>query len=82
MNINKAIEITKDCERCRRIAGHMADFPYSQHEMGDAMSALLAQFETLAAEATLANRRYAAANARYQKLAKKTGQAVDEVETT
>jgi hypothetical protein len=78
MNLDKAITITKDCERCRRIAGHMADFPYSQHEMGDALSALLLQFKVLEDIATLANRRFAASNARYAKLAKQTGKSVEE----
>lgn len=64
MNLEKAIEITKRCQKAREIAGHMADFPFSQHEMGDALSALLAQIGSLEEAVTLANRRYAAANAR------------------
>jgi hypothetical protein len=78
MKLEKAVEITKNCERARRIAGHLADFPYSQHEMGDAMSALLEQFALLQGEVTLANRRYAASNARYARLAKATGKSVPE----
>ena len=79
-DLDAAIRIVLDCERCNRIAGHLADYPYSQHDLATAASLIHGQFKSLKDEATLANRRFAASNARYSKLAKKTGQHVPEEE--
>lgn len=78
--IDKAILIAKDCARAKRIAGHLADVPYSQAQLCEVIDTLLSHFDILAADATTANRRFAASNARYAKLAKKTGQNVQEEE--
>lgn len=76
--IEKAIEIAKNCARAKRIAGHLADVPYSQAQLCEVIDTLLNQFEVLNTATILANRRYAAANARYARLSKKTGQSVVE----
>jgi hypothetical protein len=74
----QAIVIAENCARAKRIAGHMADVPYSQAQLCEVIATLLDQFKVLDEAATLANRRYAAANARYNKLAKATGKHVEE----
>lgn len=76
--LDQAVKLIQDCERARCIAGHRADFPYSQHDIAEAGSFLLKQLDVLKDEATLANRRFAASNARYNKLAKATGKQVPE----
>jgi hypothetical protein len=76
--LEQALEIAKNCARAKRIAGHMADVPYSQAQLCEVIDTLLTQFDTLTEAATLANRRYSASNARYQRLVKKTGQQVPE----
>lgn len=76
--LEKAITIAKDCARAKRIAGHLADVPYSQAQLCAVIATLLAQFDVLAEAAALGNRRFAASNARYAKLAKLTGKHVAE----
>lgn len=83
MNIDKAIVIANDCARAKRIAGLLADVPYSQAQLCDVIATLFQELTSsttlLKADAAKANRRYAAANARYEKLAKQTGKHVAEV---
>lgn len=76
--LEKAIDIAKNCARAKRIAGHLADVPYSQAQLCAVIAALLEQFQVLSDAAALANRRFAASNARYAKLAKLTGKNVAE----
>jgi len=76
--IEQAIVIAKNCARAKRIAGHLADVPYSQAQLCEVIDTLLGRFDELDEATTLANRRYAASNARYARLAKKTGQSVPE----
>lgn len=76
--IEQATAIAVNCARAKRIAGHMADVPYSQAQLCEVIDTLLNHFDTLKGETTTANRRYAASNARYQRLAKATGKSVPE----
>ena len=76
--VEQAIKIAENCARAKRIAGHMADVPYSQAQLCEVIDTLLTQFAVLKDETTLANRRYSAANARYGRLAKATGKSVPE----
>jgi hypothetical protein len=76
--IEQATAIAANCARAKRIAGLMADVPYSQAQLCEVIDTLLGHFDVLKAETTTANRRYAASNARYQKLAKVTGKNVPE----
>lgn len=80
-SLEKALAIAADCARAKRIAGLQADVAYSQYQLCETIETLLEQFKLLKDEATLANRRFAASNARYQKLALKTGKSVAEEET-
>ena len=76
--IEQATAIALNCARAKRIAGHMADVPYSQAQLCEVIDTLLGHFEVLKGDATLANRRFAASNARYARLAKATGKNVPE----
>jgi hypothetical protein len=76
--LEQAIAIATNCARAKRIAGLLADVPYSQAQLCEVIDTLLRQFDALKDEATLANRRFAACNARYQKLSKATGKNVPE----
>jgi hypothetical protein len=76
--IQQAEAIAVNCARCFRIAGHLADVPYSQAQLCEVIATLLAELTIRKDAESVANRRYAASNARYQKLAKKTGQNVAE----
>jgi hypothetical protein len=76
--IEAAVLIAENCARAKRIAGHLADVPYSQAQLCEVIATLLDQFKVLREEAALANRRYAAANARATKYAKQLGKATDE----
>ena len=76
--VEQAIAIAANCARAVRIAGLQADVPYSQAQLCEVIATLHDQFEVLVAETTKANRRFAASNARYQRLAKATGKNVPE----
>ena len=78
--VEQALEIAKRCAFAKKIAGHQADVPYSQAQLCEVIDTLLSHAATLKEETTLANRRYAAANARYSRLAKATGKHVAEEE--
>jgi len=52
--------------------------PYSQAQLCEVIDTLLNQLTVERDAVTLANRRYAAANARYTKLAKQTGKHIEE----
>ncbi len=78
--IEQAMTIAKDCARAKRLMGHLADVPYSQAQLCAVIETLLTQFDTMKEEITLANRRYSASNARYERLAKATGKRVAEEE--
>jgi hypothetical protein len=81
--IQQAEAIAVNCARCFRIAGHMADVPYSQAQLCEVIATLLANQIVLKDAETIANRRFAASNARYAKLAKLTGKNVaEETEAT
>jgi hypothetical protein len=79
--LEKAVDIALNCARAKRIAGHLADVPYSQAELCSVIATLLAEFDNFKAAVATANRRYAASNARYQRLAKMTGKSVAEDES-
>lgn len=70
MKFDQAIIIAKDCARAKRIAGLLADVPYSQPQLCDVIATLMDQIVALEEAVTLANRRYAAANARNAKVDK------------
>lgn len=76
--LEQAIAIAQNCARAKRIAGLQADVPYSQAQLCEVIDTLLGQFDGLKKEVATANRRYAASNARYQRLAKATGKNVPE----
>jgi hypothetical protein len=76
--IEQALAIASNCARAKRIAGHMADVPYSQAQLCEVIDTLLMHFDTLKDATTLANRRFAASNARYTRLSKATGKNVPE----
>jgi len=76
--LEQAIVIAKNCARAKRIAGHLADVPYSQAQLCEVIATLLDRFDELDTATTLANRRFAASNARYARLAKLTGKHVPE----
>ena len=71
MKIQDAIAIAENCARAARIAGLLADVPYSQAQLCTVIAALNEHAKELKSDLTLANRRYAAANAQMQRLAKK-----------
>jgi hypothetical protein len=76
--LGAALAIAENCARAKRIAGHLADVPYSQAQLCEVIATLLDQFKELDRATALANRRFAAANARYAKLAKATGKSIPE----
>ena len=76
--LEAAIAIANNCARAKRIAGLQADVTYSQAQLCEVIDTLLQQFDTLKSDITTANRRYAASNARNQRLAKATGKHVPE----
>jgi len=76
--IGEALAIAENCARAKRIAGHLADVPYSQAQLCEVIATLLDRFKSLETDATTANRRFAASNARYARLAKLTGKHVPE----
>ena len=80
IDILKAQSIAANCERAFRIAGHQADVPYSQAQLCECIAALRKELIIQEGWVTLHKRQLAAANARYQKLSKKTGQHVADEE--
>lgn len=76
--LEQALAIAAACARAKRIAGLQADVPYSQAQLCEVIDTLFSQFEMLKYDITVANRRWAAANARYGRLAKATGKHVPE----
>jgi hypothetical protein len=78
--LGQAIVIAENCARAFRLVGHLADVPYSQAQLCEVIATLYGHIDACYAETTLANRRFAAANARYSKLAKATGKSVPEEE--
>lgn len=77
-NLDQALAVAKHCAHAKRIAGLMADVPYSQHQLCEVIALFLDEFKRLEDAETLANRRYAAANAQMKRLAKKYNVQVEE----
>jgi hypothetical protein len=77
--IEQAEAIAVNCARALAIAGQRyVSVPYSEAQLCEVIATLLGHVTVLKDAETVANRRFAASNARYAKLAKKTGQNVAE----
>lgn len=71
--IAQALAVAADCARAKRIAGHLADVPYSQAQLCETIATLLTYTDEQKELTVLANRRYSATNAQLQRYKKKHG---------